>query len=176
MQSERFFAALKGHGATSRLVLLPHESHGYRARESILHTYVTMPCDGCKSVQYVAANFVKHTSSLLHECMCGCPPLQVLQVRPDYGYHSCWSHLQHLVVHTSSFCVPASVAGAPPSSKISPSKTAPHIFTLWSTVTISRCTPNPAGQRILYYGTVIISSVISPVFCTRLGSRLLNHL
>eukprot|EP00884_Botryococcus_braunii_P016558 jgi/Botrbrau1/3586/Bobra.0078s0038.1 len=38
IQSERFFAALKGHGATTRLVLLPHESHGYRARESILHT------------------------------------------------------------------------------------------------------------------------------------------
>lgn len=38
MQSERFYNALKGHGATARLVLLPHESHGYLARESILHT------------------------------------------------------------------------------------------------------------------------------------------
>ena len=38
MQSERFFAALKGHGATTRLVMLPHESHGYRAKQSILHT------------------------------------------------------------------------------------------------------------------------------------------
>ncbi len=37
MQSERMFGALKGHGATVRLVMLPHESHGYRARESILH-------------------------------------------------------------------------------------------------------------------------------------------
>ena len=37
MQSERFYNALKGHGATTRLVLLPHESHGYRARESVLH-------------------------------------------------------------------------------------------------------------------------------------------
>eukprot|EP00898_Chlorokybus_atmophyticus_P008599 jgi/Chlat1/8740/Chrsp9S08567 len=37
MQSERFFAALKGHSAVTRLVLLPHESHGYRARESIMH-------------------------------------------------------------------------------------------------------------------------------------------
>lgn len=37
MQSERFYAALKGHGATVRLVMLPHESHGYRAKESILH-------------------------------------------------------------------------------------------------------------------------------------------
>ena len=37
IQSERFFHALKGNGATARLVLLPHESHGYRARESVLH-------------------------------------------------------------------------------------------------------------------------------------------
>jgi dipeptidyl aminopeptidase/acylaminoacyl peptidase len=37
IQSERFFAALKGHGATTRLVMLPHESHGYAARESLLH-------------------------------------------------------------------------------------------------------------------------------------------
>jgi dipeptidyl aminopeptidase/acylaminoacyl peptidase len=37
MQSERFYNALKGHGATTRLCFLPHESHGYRARESVLH-------------------------------------------------------------------------------------------------------------------------------------------
>jgi dipeptidyl aminopeptidase/acylaminoacyl peptidase len=37
IQSERFYAALKGHGATARYVVLPHESHGYRARESLLH-------------------------------------------------------------------------------------------------------------------------------------------
>lgn len=37
LQSERLYGALKGHGATARLVLLPHESHGYRARESVLH-------------------------------------------------------------------------------------------------------------------------------------------
>ena len=36
-QSERFHAALKAHGVKSRLVLLPYESHGYRARESVLH-------------------------------------------------------------------------------------------------------------------------------------------
>ncbi|HSV87864.1 MAG TPA: prolyl oligopeptidase family serine peptidase [Bacteroidales bacterium] len=39
MQSERFYDALRGHGATVRLVMLPHESHGYRARESILHMH-----------------------------------------------------------------------------------------------------------------------------------------
>ncbi|WP_114749641.1 S9 family peptidase [Pleomorphovibrio marinus] len=38
IQSERYYNALKGHGATTRLVFLPHESHGYAARESILHT------------------------------------------------------------------------------------------------------------------------------------------
>jgi len=37
MQSERMYAALKGLGATARLVILPAESHGYRARESLLH-------------------------------------------------------------------------------------------------------------------------------------------
>ena len=37
MQSERYYNALKGHGATARLCFLPHESHGYRARESVLH-------------------------------------------------------------------------------------------------------------------------------------------
>jgi len=37
MQSERYFNALKGLGAPARLVLLPLESHGYAAKESILH-------------------------------------------------------------------------------------------------------------------------------------------
>ena len=39
MQSERYYDALRGHGATTRLVMLPHESHGYRARESVLHMH-----------------------------------------------------------------------------------------------------------------------------------------
>ena len=37
MQSERYFNALKGLGATVRLVMFPKESHGYSARESVLH-------------------------------------------------------------------------------------------------------------------------------------------
>ncbi|MCK5401826.1 MAG: S9 family peptidase, partial [Flavobacteriaceae bacterium] len=37
LQSERYFNALKGLGAPVRLVMLPKESHGYRARESVLH-------------------------------------------------------------------------------------------------------------------------------------------
>ncbi|MCY4029117.1 MAG: prolyl oligopeptidase family serine peptidase [Acidobacteria bacterium] len=42
LQSERLFAALAGHGATVRYVTLPHESHGYVARESVLHVVAEM--------------------------------------------------------------------------------------------------------------------------------------
>ena len=38
IQSARMYMALKGHGGTVRYVTLPHESHGYVARESVLHT------------------------------------------------------------------------------------------------------------------------------------------
>jgi dipeptidyl aminopeptidase/acylaminoacyl peptidase len=37
IQTERFYSALKGFGATTRLVYLPSEAHSYRAKESILH-------------------------------------------------------------------------------------------------------------------------------------------
>ncbi len=37
LQSERYYNALKGHGATVRLVMLPAEMHGYVAKESIMH-------------------------------------------------------------------------------------------------------------------------------------------
>jgi dipeptidyl aminopeptidase/acylaminoacyl peptidase len=42
IQSERLYMALKGHGATVRYVVLPHEAHGYAARESVLHTVAEM--------------------------------------------------------------------------------------------------------------------------------------
>jgi dipeptidyl aminopeptidase/acylaminoacyl peptidase len=42
IQSERLFAALKGFGATARLVMLPNESHGYSGRESVLHVLAEM--------------------------------------------------------------------------------------------------------------------------------------
>ena len=42
VQSERFYAALKGNGATVRYVVLPLEAHGYRARESVGHTHWEM--------------------------------------------------------------------------------------------------------------------------------------
>lgn len=37
IQSERYYNALKGFGATTKLVFLPYESHGYTAKESPLH-------------------------------------------------------------------------------------------------------------------------------------------
>jgi len=42
IQSERMFAAIKGLGGTARLVMLPNESHGYSARESVLHVLAEM--------------------------------------------------------------------------------------------------------------------------------------
>jgi dipeptidyl aminopeptidase/acylaminoacyl peptidase len=42
IQSERMYAALKGTGTKARLVMLPAEAHGYRARESIGHTLFEM--------------------------------------------------------------------------------------------------------------------------------------
>ncbi len=37
VQSERLFQAIQGNGGTARLVILPHESHAYVSRESVLH-------------------------------------------------------------------------------------------------------------------------------------------
>jgi dipeptidyl aminopeptidase/acylaminoacyl peptidase len=37
IQSEIFYEAVRGSGGTARLVLLPFEDHGYRAKESIEH-------------------------------------------------------------------------------------------------------------------------------------------
>jgi dipeptidyl aminopeptidase/acylaminoacyl peptidase len=42
VQSRRMYQAIKGNGGTVRLVMLPNESHGYRARESVLHTQAEM--------------------------------------------------------------------------------------------------------------------------------------
>ncbi|MEE8142908.1 MAG: prolyl oligopeptidase family serine peptidase, partial [Planctomycetota bacterium] len=42
IQSERLFHAIKGNGGTARLVMLPYESHGYRARESVHHVVAEM--------------------------------------------------------------------------------------------------------------------------------------
>ena len=37
IQSERLYNAIKGHGGTVRYLVLPYESHGYSAKENILH-------------------------------------------------------------------------------------------------------------------------------------------
>ncbi|MDQ6758153.1 MAG: prolyl oligopeptidase family serine peptidase [Bacteroidota bacterium] len=37
IQSERLYNAIKGHGGIVRFVLLPFESHGYTAKENVLH-------------------------------------------------------------------------------------------------------------------------------------------
>jgi dipeptidyl aminopeptidase/acylaminoacyl peptidase len=42
IQSERLYHAIRGHGGTVRYVVLPHESHGYAARESVEHTLYEM--------------------------------------------------------------------------------------------------------------------------------------
>jgi dipeptidyl aminopeptidase/acylaminoacyl peptidase len=42
LQSEKPFEAMRGNGGTGRLVMLPFESHGYRAMESIEHLFFEM--------------------------------------------------------------------------------------------------------------------------------------
>lgn len=42
MQSERLYQALRGHGKVARFVTLPSEGHGYRARESVMHSLAEM--------------------------------------------------------------------------------------------------------------------------------------
>jgi len=37
INSERLYAAIKGHGGTARFVYLPYEAHSYRGRENVLH-------------------------------------------------------------------------------------------------------------------------------------------
>jgi dipeptidyl aminopeptidase/acylaminoacyl peptidase len=64
IQSQRLFAALKGLGKTARLVLLPHEGHGYRARESIMHMLFEMDLWLDKYVKHAPPSGNKPTASL----------------------------------------------------------------------------------------------------------------
>ncbi|MBL8860586.1 MAG: S9 family peptidase [Planctomycetes bacterium] len=41
-QSARLFQAIRGTGGTARHVVLPHEGHGYRSREAVLHVLAEM--------------------------------------------------------------------------------------------------------------------------------------
>jgi dipeptidyl aminopeptidase/acylaminoacyl peptidase len=42
IQSERLYVAIKGNGGIVRYVTLPHEAHGYAARESVMHVMAEM--------------------------------------------------------------------------------------------------------------------------------------
>ena len=42
LQSELLFEAIRGNGGTAKLVMLPFESHGYRALESTEHVVAEM--------------------------------------------------------------------------------------------------------------------------------------
>jgi dipeptidyl aminopeptidase/acylaminoacyl peptidase len=45
IQSERFYAAIRGNGGTVRLVMLPAEAHLYRAKETLEHVlYEDLAC------------------------------------------------------------------------------------------------------------------------------------
>lgn len=52
IQSERLYSAIKGNGGTARLVMLPYESHGYAAKESVLHMLNEMDVWLEKNVKY----------------------------------------------------------------------------------------------------------------------------
>ena len=63
IQSERMYQALKGHGATVRLVMLPHEAHGYAGRESIEHVLYEMIAWFDKYVKNAAPRTKQDTST-----------------------------------------------------------------------------------------------------------------
>ncbi|MBL7990270.1 MAG: S9 family peptidase [Candidatus Kapabacteria bacterium] len=42
IQSQRLYQAISGTGGTAKLVMLPYESHGYSARESVMHVMAEM--------------------------------------------------------------------------------------------------------------------------------------
>jgi dipeptidyl aminopeptidase/acylaminoacyl peptidase len=59
IQSERLFQAIQGHGGRARLVVLPHEEHGYRGRESVLHVIA-------ETFEWVERHAVESTQGVLH--------------------------------------------------------------------------------------------------------------
>ncbi len=62
LQSERLYEAIRGTGGTVRLVMLPFESHGYQARESIEHTLYEMLSWFDRNVKAVSPRGAKLTS------------------------------------------------------------------------------------------------------------------
>ncbi|MBU1820004.1 MAG: prolyl oligopeptidase family serine peptidase [Bacteroidetes bacterium] len=63
IQSERYYNALKGQGATAKLVFFPYESHGYTAQESLLHMLNEMNGWLDKYVKNAATNAPKASSA-----------------------------------------------------------------------------------------------------------------
>ena len=59
IQSERLYNAIKGHGGTVRFVQLPFESHGYAAKENILHMLWEQDQWLSKYVKYYGTPYVK---------------------------------------------------------------------------------------------------------------------
>jgi dipeptidyl aminopeptidase/acylaminoacyl peptidase len=59
MQTRRLFHALQGLGGTARMVILPHESHAYQARESVLHLLY-------ESFRWFDLH-VKHSQATIHD-------------------------------------------------------------------------------------------------------------
>ncbi|HAO45675.1 MAG TPA: prolyl oligopeptidase family serine peptidase, partial [Ferruginibacter sp.] len=59
IQSERLYNAIKGHGGTVRFVQLPFESHGYAAKENILHMLWEQDQWLNKYVKYYKTPYVK---------------------------------------------------------------------------------------------------------------------
>ncbi|MEW6303949.1 MAG: prolyl oligopeptidase family serine peptidase [Verrucomicrobiota bacterium] len=55
IQSERLYQAVKGTGGIARLVMLPHESHAYTARESVEHVLYEMTAWFDKHVKHAPA-------------------------------------------------------------------------------------------------------------------------
>ncbi len=63
LQSHRLYEAIRGTGGTVRLVMLPFESHGYQARESIEHTLYEQLSWFDRSVKSAAPHEQKLTSA-----------------------------------------------------------------------------------------------------------------
>ena len=58
MQSDCFFNALKGHGALCYLVILPFESHGHAAQESIIHVHLHVDWKGLQKKLFFYYYFI----------------------------------------------------------------------------------------------------------------------
>ncbi|KAG9148926.1 hypothetical protein Leryth_024946 [Lithospermum erythrorhizon] len=103
MQSDRFFNALKGHGALCRLVVLPFESHGYAAQESVMHTVGATGGALDRQIKRLWDPFCK-TVTLMNALALskfegrefGMNPLSFFRHFLSNSMKTCWSHKIHL--------------------------------------------------------------------------------